>query len=100
MCTQAESGLGQWEATSHGGLVLLVRTSQAMRILISRHFDARAVLMAWRDRGTIIARPNRFTLYMRAEDNEKRSRRRGTTFVAFAWDALEKAGLKRNVSIQ
>ena len=90
--------LGQWEATSHGGPVLLVRTSYAMRLLISRRFDRRAVLIAWRDRGIIITRPKRFTLYMRGEDSEK-SRRKGTTFVAFSWEALEKAGLKRNASV-
>jgi hypothetical protein len=99
LCTPMGSDQGQWEATSHGGPVLLVRTNYAMRTLISRHFDARAVLEAWRDRGTIVTRPNRFTLYMRAEDDDKRSRRRGTTFVAFTWDALEKAGLKRKMSI-
>jgi type IV secretory pathway TraG/TraD family ATPase VirD4 len=98
LCSPMGSDLGQWEATSHGGPVLLVRTSQAMRVLISRHFDTRAVLTAWRDRGTIITRPNRFTLYMRAENDQKRNRRRGTTFVAFAWEALERTGLKRKVS--
>jgi len=88
--------LGQWEATSHGAPVLLVRTNQAMRILFSGHFDARAVLTAWRDRGTIVARPNRFTIYMRAENGEQAKRRTRMTFMAFSWDALEVAGLQRN----
>ena len=92
------SDLGQWEATSHGAPVLLVRTNQAMRILFSGHFDARAVLTAWRDRGTIVARPNRFTLYMRAENGEQAKRRTRMTFMAFSWDALEGAGLQRNGS--
>jgi hypothetical protein len=92
------SDLGQWEATSHGAPVLLVRTNQAMRILLSGHFDARAVLTAWRDRGTIVARPNRFTVYMRAENGEQANRRTRMTFMAFSWGALERAGLQRDES--
>jgi hypothetical protein len=92
------SDLGQWEATSHGAPVLLVRTNQAMRILFSDHFDARAVLTAWRDRGTIVARPNRFTVYMRAENGEQANRRTRMTFMAFPWAALERAGLQRDES--
>ena len=99
LCTPTGSDLGQWEATSHGIPVLLVRTNNAMRILISRRFNAPAVLAAWRDGGIIITRPNRFTLYMRAENRDQARRRTGTTFVAFSWEALEKAGLKRNGSV-
>jgi type IV secretory pathway TraG/TraD family ATPase VirD4 len=90
------SELGQWEATSHGMPVLLVRTNHAMRILISRRFNTHAVLVTWRDQGIIVARPNRFTLYMK---NREQGQRTGTTFVAFAWEALERAGLKQDGSV-
>src|SRR5207244_3011406 len=92
LCAPTGSELGQCEATSHGGPVLLIRTTYAMRLLNSRHFDRRAVLIAWRDRSVIITRQNRFTLYMRAEENENSSHRKGTTFVAFSWEALERTG--------
>ena len=96
LCTPAGSDLGQWEATSRGVPVLLVRTNHAMRILISRRFDAHAVLATWRDRGIIVTRPNRFTVYMRAESHEAGRGSIGTTFVAFSWEALERGGLQRN----
>ncbi len=98
LCAPGGSDLGQWEATSHGAPVLLVRTNHAMRILFSGRFDARAVLAAWRDRGTIIARSNRFTVYMRAQNGEQTNRRARMTFMAFSWGALERAGLQRDES--
>lgn len=96
LCAPGGSDLGQWEATSHGASVLLVRTNHAMRILFSGRFDTRAILTIWRDRGIIIARPNRFTVYMRTESGEQSNRRKGTTFMAFSWEALERTGLSRN----
>ncbi len=95
LCTPERSEFGEWEAKSRGVPVLLVRTNHAMRILFSRRFDARAILTAWRDQGTIVAMPNRFTVYMRAKDGEQANRRSGRTFVAFSWEALERAGLQR-----
>jgi hypothetical protein len=95
LCAPERSEFGQWEAKSRGVPVLLVRTTHVMRTLFSRRFDARAVLTAWRDQGTIVALPNRFTVYMRAGDGEQANRRSGKTFMAFSWEALERAGLQR-----
>ena len=96
LCAPGGSDLGQWEATSHGAPVLLIRTNHAMRTLFSGHFDARAVLTAWRGQGIIVARPNRFTVYMRAENGDRARQRTRMTFMAFSWNALEGAGLQRN----
>jgi hypothetical protein len=92
------SDLGQWEATSHGTPVLLIRTNHVMRILFSGRFDARAVLTTWRDRGTILARPNRFTVYMRTQNGEQVNRRARMTFMAFSWEALQQAGLQHELT--
>jgi len=91
-----QNDLGRWEATSRRVSVLLIRANHAMRILFSGRFDARAILTAWRDAGTIVALPNRFTVYMRAGNGERGNRGTGRTFMAFSWEALEQAGLERN----
>lgn len=91
--------LGRWEATSRGVRVLLIRSNHTMRILFSGRFDVRAVLTAWRDQGTIVALPNRFTVYMRTRNSERGNRGTGRTFMAFSWEALERAGLQRSGSV-
>ena len=92
--------IGQWEATVGDAPVLLMRSNVALQLLGTHAADSRTVLQAWKNTGTIVTsgrasdeRENRFTVALRVNGDMATFR-----YLAFAWTALEQAGLKRNAT--
>jgi hypothetical protein len=92
--------IGQWKATVGDASVLLVRSNVALQLLGRHAADSRTVLQGWKDAGVIVTsgfesdeRENRFTVGIRMNGGTPALR-----YLAFAWTALEQAGLKRDAS--
>ncbi len=91
----ADRQLGQWDGVTRDTPVLLIRSQQVMQILGRQGYDAQGVLVAWRDSGVIVTVPGRFTVRMRSgESDEEDKDFRGAYFMAFAWNAIQRAGLQ------
>lgn len=99
LVTPGSDPIGQWDVTVGDTPVLLVRGVEAWRLLGEYADDARKILRVWKDSGILVtsdapseASDNRFTIFARTPEGQQT----GTRYMAFRWEALEQAGLRRD----